>query len=1733
MNKNVWVFGGIFGGALLLVNGLGWWWAGSARRAVPEAEPERVEITEERELTDPEVKISRPVLQAVKQVDLSADRILSLRFTFSQPVDWRAFEAALRLTAGGSRVGWRFSGTPSETVAQIRTDAPVMTAYLDISLKVPNTAEGEDVSKLWESDYTSNFEVTPYFRLVSADSRTPAFSDPSILIDFSRMPDWSTVEGNVSVEPEVPFTMKPGIWHLELTGPFVPGKSYKVLIRKAVKTRDGDALEDDIRREVTIDPRPSAFQIASAGRYLAPQGKLTVPILTMNQSVLTCRVARVLSQNIVQLAMRETDGYRHWRRTYWSSRGENERLTDSLTEAEIVRAYRVNAKKGEIGKAAVNLSDFIGKEARGIYLLQIDGYVDGQSEGERYYDDCLVCVTDLGLSVRKSGEDVTVWATSLGTGQPLAGCEVSAFAKNNSRMASGTTDAQGLWTFKLTKDEEGDPVVLIAERKETGDQSYLPLALLSNVEQQEHAWADYLGPKACEAFIMTERDIYRPGEKVFVQALIRNWENRAPEPFPLELEVELPTGRSHRKIAVTPDALGSVVQEIEMPEYLPSGTYSLNLKVPGEDGKVLGHATFHIESFVPPQTRLALKDLPEQIPQATNEVSVSLFAEHLFGKPADGLTTLMRVFYTSTPFKPAGWDLYTFGDAERTSYRVDTELPEGKTDEKGLMAYVAPLKKDILPPAAMTARFQGRVREISGRMVSASEERTYHIYPFYIGMKTPKHSGITLGQPAHVQVALVDPDGKRVEAETRLEVKLEGVSWVSALRKDGDRYKWESERLKNNISVSEVTVSGAQDASVPFTVPSQGDYILTVTDPVSKSSTSWLFWVGSDGQFAGAWDRSKPERIEIVFDKKTYVPGDTAKIQFRAPFSGGTAWVSLQRTRIFENWVIPMTNNTAELSLKVVEAFAPNVEIAVSMIRPAVAESTWSSHRATGLMPLRVAPPARQLDVTVEAGPSPILPAREMPVTVKVRQFDGKVPEKAAVTVMAVDEGICMLTGYKTPVPNNYFFRLRASGIAFYDVYKSLMPVTDDRLWGSASHIGGGGDDEAMLRLNPVAARRFKPVALWKGNVTLDAEGRATVPLKVPEFAGELRVMAVAWSAIATGSGDCHVKVKRPVVVQPDLPRMLAPGDRTAMTVALHNESGADQTVELFFTTDGPVAFDEAKKTVPLAAGASQVVTVPAVAADRIGTGRFTVKATGFGEPFEDTLELAVRPATVWQTRFENVDIQSGGKTVFSLPKDALEGTCRQDFNCFTLGKIDLYGALDYVTTYPYGCLEQTVSSVFPAMMLDARQRGAWLAKNTIGQEAERNLKFAFARIRSMRRYNGYAMWPDLMQRVDADASLYATLFMACAVKKGAPDISEADLRDSLEILTRDGDTLNTPAREAYYCHVCAVAGRPNFSWMSRLQELAEGGNLAIRDKIHLARALALSGRAPDARKLLSDSEKAEDMEGLAFGLITWLELEPASPKVRAIRRQIDKARNPRFGHWGTTQDNALATLALAAYDRHFGADQEQPFKVQAVWADGSSTSGDNVKAWKLKGGPDEPAKETTLKNLGPGVVSVSRRIAYVPQVDTVAAAEHGLKINRKWFDVTGKERTLGSFKRGEQVIVEISLDALGKAYDDIVIQDLLPAGLEIEKVNLAKAETIPWIEEDSAKWVRHAEARDDRLLVFGATEKSKEPALFVYYYAARVVSAGTFTIPAISAERMYNPEVYGRTVASKAVIAE
>ena len=93
-----------------------------------------------------------------------------------------------------------------------------------------------------------------------------------------------------------------------------------------------------------------------------------------------------------------------------------------------------------------------------------------------------------------------------------------------------------------------------------------------------------------------------------------------------------------------------------------------------------------------------------------------------------------------------------------------------------------------------------------------------------------------------------------------------------------------------------------------------------------------------------------------------------------------------------------------------------------------------------------------------------------------------------------------------------------------------------------------------------------------------------------------------------------------------------------------------------------------------------------------------------------------------------------------------------------------------------------------------------------------------------MGRYNGYAMWPDLMQRVDADASLYATLFMACAVKKGAPDISEADLRDSLEILTRDGDTLNTPAREAYYCHVCAVAGRPNFSWMSRLQELAEQG---------------------------------------------------------------------------------------------------------------------------------------------------------------------------------------------------------------------------------------------------------------------------------------------------------------------
>ncbi len=294
---------------------------------------------------------------------------------------------------------------------------------------------------------------------------------------------------------------------------------------------------------------------------------------------------------------------------------------------------------------------------------------------------------------------------------------------------------------------------------------------------------------------------------------------------------------------------------------------------------------------------------------------------------------------------------------------------------------------------------------------------------------------------------------------------------------------------------------------------------------------------------------------------------------------------------------VTLEKNTAEFEIPVTADYAPNAYCSLTLIRPAEAEAVWSAHRAIGAIVLPVERPGSRLLVAVEA-PAIARPQAALDAVVTVRDETGQ-PARGAVTVMAVDEAICMLTAFATPDPDRVFAAQRALGVAPFDLYAELMPVTDEQTE-TVPAAGGDGDAALRRRLNPIKANRFKPVALWRAAVPLDTNGQARVKMDLPEFNGELRLMAVAYGAAQAGATSMPVKVKRDLVVQPALPRFLAIGDRCEAAVALYNEGAAPVAAKVRATCGGPLRAETPEQIVEIPAGGSATAALPLTA----GRGR-------------------------------------------------------------------------------------------------------------------------------------------------------------------------------------------------------------------------------------------------------------------------------------------------------------------------------------------------------------------------------------------------------------------------------------------------------------------------------------------------------------------------------------------------
>jgi uncharacterized protein YfaS (alpha-2-macroglobulin family) len=942
--------------------------------------------------------------------------------------------------------------------------------------------------------------------------------------------------------------------------------------------------------------------------------------------------------------------------------------------------------------------------------------------------------------------------------------------------------------------------------------------------------------------------------------------------------------------------------------------------------------------------------------------------------------------------------------------------------------------------------------------------------------------------------------------------------YKTVLSKSGSYFRYESQKEDRLILTKSITVSG-ENTSFAFTPRISGEYELRVSIPDASSYVSRSFYsYGSWGNENSSFEVNNEGNIDISFDKSSYSTGETVKALFKTPFSGRML-VTMETEKIISYQYVNVEKRTASVDLKLTANAMPNVYVTATLIKPHDI-SDIPLTVAHGFENVKVEEPARKINVEIVA---------EKSVRSKTHQ---KITIKAApnsmVTLAAVDNGILQVSDFETPNPYNYFYAKRALEVNAFDIYPLLLPEIKSRL----SSTGGDSESDMTRRVNPMPAKRFKLVSFWSGIKQANSSGEASFEFDIPQFSGEVRLMAVAYKNEKFGSGETKMTVADPLVLSSALPRFLSPGDSIMVPVTVTNTTAKTAAVHAQIKTSGTVLFaGNNQQSVDIPANSESRLTFNVIAQPVLGTGKVSIEVNSMGEKFTDETEISVRPASSLQKITGSGSVNGG--TTQTLPvktNDFIASSVKDELLVSKSPAIELAKYLDYLVTYPYGCTEQTVSAAFPQLYYG--DMADMLHLNKFSASANANIQEAIRKIKMRQLYNGAVTLWDGEDSENWWCTIYAAHFLLEAQKAGY-DVDKSLIETMLNYINnqlknrktiiyyynRNQNKKIAPKEVVYGLYVLAMAGHPNVSAMNYYK--SNPALLSLDCKYLLSAAYALAGDKNSYKEFLPTQFAGEesvpqsggsfysDIRDESLALDVLLDVDPDNAQIPLMAKHVSDKLKTRY--WYSTQELAFSFLALGKISK------------QAVKSTATAEIKVDGKTVGTMNGND--IRFTTQQLKGNNVEIVTKgngRLYYFWQSSGISASgsykeeDSYLKVRKHFYDRYGRMITGNTFKQNDLVIVQITLE---KSYstdiDNVVITDLLPAGFEIENPRTKEIPGMDWIKDASTPTA--LDVRDDRINLFVNANSFKQ----TYYYAVRAVSPGVYRMGPVNADAMYNGEYH------------
>ncbi|MCB0695985.1 MAG: hypothetical protein KDC07_01390, partial [Chitinophagaceae bacterium] len=872
-------------------------------------------------------------------------------------------------------------------------------------------------------------------------------------------------------------------------------------------------------------------------------------------------------------------------------------------------------------------------------------------------------------------------------------------------------------------------------------------------------------------------------------------------------------------------------------------------------------------------------------------------------------------------------------------------------------------------------------------------------------------------------------------------------------------------------------------------------------------------WAWGDTEYS-SFEVNNEGNVTIKTDKEQYNTGEDIKLLFTTPFEGRML-ITLERDKVIKHLFLSTENKSASYTLKAEEMLVPNVYVTATLFRP-MDDSQMPLTVAHGFRSVKVENKESKLAVSITSTEKSRSKTKQ---TIKV-----KTAPNAFVTIAAVDEGILQVKNFKTPDAYNYFYQKVALSTKSYDVYPYLMPEIKTRM----SSTGGDGADESAMRANPLFVNRIKNVSFWSGIKQADANGNVSYDIDIPQFSGDIRVMALAYKQKGFGSAEEHMKVADPVVISTALPRFFSPSDEAVVGVTISNTTDKEMSANVDINVTGPLSKgNSAPQTIKIPANKEQRVVYNMSANSAIGAGKVTISVKAINETFTNETEIAVRPPAGLQKQFTSGQVKAGNDQPVDISNKFIAASARgklvvskSPLTAFTKDITDL-------VRYPYGCVEQTTSTVFPQLYYYDLVKS--ISKTEDGDmNPGYNVRQAILKLQSMQMSNGaLTYWPGGGYE-SWWGTIYACHFLLEAKKAGYPVnnrtieriqdylVQMLKAKKTIVLYYNLNDKKEVAAKEvAYSLFVLALAGNPQHSTMNFYKAHPE--ILSIDSKYLLAAAYAISGQKQKVAEILPREFAGEESKStfsgsfysyirdLAISLYALQEIDPDHPQVAVLSRLLSEKM--RISQYMNTQEKAFGILAMGKI-----AQRANKTKATAtVTANGKnigSTNGDNLSI-DLKPYMGQSIK---MKVNGTGSYYFFAETSGITADGSFKEEDSYLRARRYFYTRSGKQITDNTFRQNDLIVVQLTLEAqYNTNIENVVLTDILPAGLEIENTRLNSMPDIDWIKNKSE--ADYEDFRDDRVNLFTSADGNKK----FFYYMVRAVSPGTFKLGPVQADAMYN----------------